>query len=140
MMSAKNGSDKKRRMMTLEMKHEIIEKHENVVRSVDLARQYERCTSAIPTFFKQNESIKAIKPVKRLKIISKFWTYAYEETERMLLVWLTDKELTGDSVTDGVICEARTIYCDLIKLTAGTSTMDATGELFKASLCDKVIL
>ena len=37
-MSAKNGCDKKKMMMSLEMKHEIIEKHEQCVRVVDLSR------------------------------------------------------------------------------------------------------
>ena len=33
-MSAKDGSDKYKRMMSLEMKHEIIDKHEHDVRGV----------------------------------------------------------------------------------------------------------
>ena len=59
-MSAKDGSDKKRRMMSLKMKHVIVEKHEEGVRGVGLVRQYEWCTSTICGTLKQKESIKAI--------------------------------------------------------------------------------
>lgn len=131
--SAKDSSDKKKRMMSLEIKHEIIEKHEQGVRVVDLARQYERSTSTICTILKQKDSIKAVKPAKGITIISKRRTSVHEETEDMLLVWLKDKELAGNTVTEGIICEkARTIYDDLIKQT-GTSADDAPGEVFKAS-------
>ena len=52
--SSTDGSDKKKRMMLLEMKHEITEKHEQGVCGVDLARQYEQNTSTIYTILKQN--------------------------------------------------------------------------------------
>ena len=133
-MNANGGIDRRKRMMSLEMKHEIIEKHEQGVRCVDLARQYERNTSTICTILKQKESIKAINPAKGITIISKLRTSVHEQMERLLLVWLTDRELAGDIVTEAVICKkARTIYDDLIKLTTGTSTVDAPEELFKAS-------
>ena len=45
--SAKDGSDKKKRIMSLEMKHKIIEKHEQGVCGVDMARKYKRNTSTI---------------------------------------------------------------------------------------------
>ena len=70
-MSAKDGSDKKKRMMTLEMKQKIIEEHEQGVRGVDLARQYERSTF---TILKQKVSIKAMKPANGITIISKLRT------------------------------------------------------------------
>ena len=48
-MSAKDGSDKKKRMMSLEMKHKIIEKHKQRVCGVDLERQHVWSTSTICT-------------------------------------------------------------------------------------------
>ena len=48
-MSAKDGSDKKKRMMSLEIKHEIIEKTEQGLHGVDLARQCKQSTSTICT-------------------------------------------------------------------------------------------
>lgn len=43
--------------------------------------------------------MKAITPAKGAKIISKLWTYSHEEMEK-LLVWLNEKQLAGDTVTD----------------------------------------
>lgn len=50
------------------------------------------------------------------------------------MVWLTEKPLADDTVTEAVICEkARTIYTDLWQQTPGTSTDEASGEPFKES-------
>ncbi|UYV79725.1 hypothetical protein LAZ67_18000486 [Cordylochernes scorpioides] len=62
-------SDKK--MMSIELKREIIEKHEQGVRVVDLSRQYGRSTSMICSVLKRKESIKSVTPAKGLTIISK---------------------------------------------------------------------
>ena len=67
--SAMDGSDKKKRMMSLEMKHEIIKKHEQGVRGVHLARQYKQSTSTMCTILKQEESIKAMKLSKGITIV-----------------------------------------------------------------------
>ena len=64
-------SAKKKRMMSLEMKREIIAKHERGVRVVELVREFERSTSTICTILKQKDSLKAITPAKGVTIISK---------------------------------------------------------------------
>ena len=69
--SDKGSSEKKKRMMSMEIKHEIIEKHERGVRVSDLARQYDRSTSTICTILKQKDAIKAVNPSKGITIISK---------------------------------------------------------------------
>ena len=84
-MSAKDGSCKKKRMMSLEMKHEIIEKHEQGVRGVDLSRQFKQSTSTICSILKQEESIKAIEPANGISFVSKPRTSVHEEMERLLL-------------------------------------------------------
>ncbi|XP_014308512.2 uncharacterized protein LOC106696566 [Myotis lucifugus] len=54
--------------------------------------------------------------------------------EKLLMVWLTEKQLTGDTVTKAIICEkAGAIYADLLQQTPGTSMDEASGEPFKAS-------
>ncbi|CAE1154389.1 unnamed protein product [Acanthosepion pharaonis] len=54
--------------------------------------------------------------------------------EKLLMVWLTEKQIAGDTVTEAIICEkARAIYTDLMQQTPGTSTGGAPGEPFKAS-------
>nr|XP_060616305.1 zinc finger and SCAN domain-containing protein 12-like isoform X2 [Anolis sagrei ordinatus] len=133
-MGPKKVGAKKKRMMCLDIKHEIIEKHEQGVRVVDLARQYDRSASMICSVLKQKESIKAITPAKGVTIISKRRTALHEEMEKLLLAWMTESQLAGDSVTESIICEkARAIYRDLMRQTPGTSTDEAPKESFKAS-------
>ncbi|XP_051783372.1 tigger transposable element-derived protein 1-like isoform X1 [Erpetoichthys calabaricus] len=132
--SAKDSAEKKKRMMCMEVKKEIIEKHDQGVRVVDLAKQYERSTSTICTILKQKKLIKAIMPAKGIKIISKQRTSIHENMEKLLMVWLTEKQLAGVIVTEARICEkARAIYADLLQQTPGTSMEEASGEPFKAS-------
>ena len=129
----KDSGAKKKRMMSIEIKREIIEKHEQGVRVIDLVRQYERSTSTICTILKQ-ESIKAITPAKGVKIISKLRTSVHEKMENLLLMWVREKELAGDTVTEGITCEkARAIYADLLQQTPGTSVDEASEDSFKAS-------
>ena len=90
---AKDASEKKKRMMSMEMKHEIIEKHECGVRVSDLALQYERSTSNICTILKQKDAIKSVKTAKGTTIISKLRTSIHDEMERLLLLWVKEKAL-----------------------------------------------
>nr|XP_060616130.1 tigger transposable element-derived protein 1-like isoform X1 [Anolis sagrei ordinatus]XP_060616131.1 tigger transposable element-derived protein 1-like isoform X1 [Anolis sagrei ordinatus]XP_060616133.1 tigger transposable element-derived protein 1-like isoform X1 [Anolis sagrei ordinatus]XP_060616134.1 tigger transposable element-derived protein 1-like isoform X1 [Anolis sagrei ordinatus] len=130
----KKVSAKKKRMMCLDIKHEIIEKHERGVRVVDLARQYDRSTSTICSILKQKESIKAITPAKGIKIISKLRTSAHEEMEKLLLLWLTEKQLAGDTMTESIVCKkARAIYGDLVRQAPERLMDEASEESFKAS-------
>ncbi|XP_068238463.1 putative CENPB DNA-binding domain-containing protein 1 [Palaemon carinicauda] len=103
--SASKGSEKKKDMMTVEIKHEIIEKHESGVRVTELARQYERSTSTIYTIIKQEDAIKSTKPSKGLTTFSKLCTDFHDEMERLLLVWIKEKQLAADSMTETIICE-----------------------------------
>ncbi|UYV83823.1 hypothetical protein LAZ67_X000312 [Cordylochernes scorpioides] len=127
-------SSAKKRMMSIELKPEIIEKHEQGVRVVDLSRQYGRSTSMICSVLKRKESIKSVTPAKGLTIISKLRTSLHENMEKLLMVWVTEKQLQGDTLTQTIICEkARAIYGDLLKQTLQTSIDEASEEPFKAS-------
>ncbi|UYV68794.1 GREM2 [Cordylochernes scorpioides] len=54
--------------------------------------------------------------------------------EKLLMVWVTEKQLQGDTLTQTIICEkARAIYGDLLKQTPKTSIDEASEESFKAS-------
>ncbi|GIX94528.1 hypothetical protein CDAR_55121 [Caerostris darwini] len=54
--------------------------------------------------------------------------------EKLLMVWVTEKQLQGDTLTQTIICEkARAIYRDLLKQTPQTSIDEASEESFKAS-------
>ncbi|GBN81233.1 Tigger transposable element-derived protein 1 [Araneus ventricosus] len=130
--SGKVSAQKK--MMSIELKREIIEKNEQGVRVADLARQYGRSTSTICTVLKQKESIKGITPAKGVTIISKLRSSLHEKMEKLLMVWVKEKQLKGDTLTQGIICEkARAIYGDLLNQTSRTSTDEASEDWFKAS-------
>ncbi|CAM1306297.1 Uncharacterised protein r2_g1601 [Pycnogonum litorale] len=118
--SGSSGEKRKKVTLSLELKQEIIEKHERGVRVSDLAKQYGRNMSTISTIIKQKEAIKSVKPSKGITIISKRRSPTLEEMERLLLVWIKDKEIAGDTITKTIICEkASAIYCDLKADTGG---------------------
>lgn len=124
----------KRKMMCIELKLEIIEKHEKGVRVTDLAKMYGRSTSMICTLLKQKELIKSIMPAKGVTIISKLRTSLHEKMEKQLIVWVTEKQLQGETLTRSIICEkARAIYSDLLKEIPHNSTNDESEDSFKAS-------
>ena len=134
--SVKDAGERKKRTMSMEMKHEIIEKHERGVRVSDLARHYDRSTSTICTILKQKDAIKSMKPAKGTTIISKLRTHIHDEMERLLLLWIKEKELAGDTISEKIICEkALMIYKDLKRDAAegGESSAEASAEDFKAS-------
>ncbi|XP_067125650.1 tigger transposable element-derived protein 1-like [Centruroides vittatus] len=54
--------------------------------------------------------------------------------EKLLMVWVTEKQLQGRTLTQSIICEkARTIYGDLLKQIPHTSTNEESENSFKAS-------
>ncbi|XP_068245142.1 putative CENPB DNA-binding domain-containing protein 1 [Palaemon carinicauda] len=112
--SENKGSEKKKRMMTMAIKHEIIEKHESGVQVIELARQYERSTSTICTILEQKDAIKSTKPSKGLTILSKLSSDIHDEKERLILISIKRETVGGDSVTEMIICgKASRIYDDL---------------------------
>ncbi|GAA6084930.1 zinc finger homeobox protein 4-like isoform X1 [Tachysurus ichikawai] len=133
--SGKNGSEKKKRMMTMEIKHEIVDKYERGARVSDLARVYDRPTSTICTILKQKDVIKNLNPSKGVTIISKLRSNINDEMEKLLLLWIKEKQMSGDTTTETTICEkASLIYGDLKKKEAAEEEETSTpGKPFKAS-------
>ncbi|KAM3936799.1 tigger transposable element-derived protein 1-like [Leptodactylus fuscus] len=110
----KVSADKKKRMMSIEMKQELIKLHEKGTRVIELAQMYERSTSTICTILKQKDIIKSAKPAKGTTVLSQLRTSVHEEMERLLLIWIKEKELAGDTVTEAIIsAKARAIFSDL---------------------------
>ncbi|GIX82806.1 tigger transposable element-derived protein 1 [Caerostris darwini] len=57
--------------------------------------------------------------------------------EKLLMVWVTEKQLQGDTLTQTIICEkARAIYGDLLKQTPQTSIDEASEEHGEAASSD----
>ncbi|KAM3936129.1 tigger transposable element-derived protein 1-like [Leptodactylus fuscus] len=107
-------ADKKKRMISIEMKQEMIKLHEKGTRVIELARMYDWSTSTICTILKQKVIIKSAKPAKGMTVLSQLRTSVHEEMERLLLIWIKEKELAGDTVTEAIIsAKAHAIFSDL---------------------------
>ncbi|XP_045609751.2 tigger transposable element-derived protein 1 [Procambarus clarkii] len=118
--------------MTIEQKQEIIRKHENGMRVVELATQYNKSQSTISTLIAKKKDIMSANVAKGVSIITKQRPQTLEDVEKLLLTWINDKQLSGDSLSETIICEkARLLHDDLIKKSPGTSEADTID--FKAS-------
>ncbi|XP_033011520.1 tigger transposable element-derived protein 1-like [Lacerta agilis] len=116
---------------TIEVKKQIISKHESGVRVSDLATQFGMAKSTICTILKNKEAIKGANVAKGVKTLTRQRTQTIEEVEKLLLIWIKEKQLAGDSISESIICEkALHLHAELIRNTPGTS---AEGEIFKAS-------
>jgi len=96
---------------------------------LDLAVQYSMAKATISTILKNREAIKAADVTKGVKSLTSKRLPAVKEVEKLLMVWINEKRLAGDSVSEAVICEkARLLYSDIMRDTPGSSA-----EEFKAS-------
>ena len=106
---AKKSSQKK--LITIEIKKEIIDKHEKGTRVVDLAHQYDRSTSTICTILKKKEEIKGVTIAKGVSRLSNQRTSVHKEMEKLFLPWMNEKQLLGDTIVEIIICQkARELY------------------------------
>lgn len=124
--------ENKRITITIEKKREIIKNRERGVSVADLARRYNRSTSTICTILKNKDKILEIDASKGVTRISAQRLRVLDDVERLLLIWINEKQLQGDTINENIICEkAKMIFAELVKQTPGTST--AEKEVFKAS-------
>ena len=115
----------------IDVKKEIIAKHENGVRVSDLATQFGMAKSTICTILKNREKIKKADVASGVTVITKQRSQTIEEGEKLLLIWINDNMLAGNSVSEGMICEkARRLHDDLVKKYPVTS---GDTDVFKAS-------
>ncbi|XP_053643175.2 tigger transposable element-derived protein 1 [Cherax quadricarinatus] len=112
----------KRVKITMEMKKEIIAKYESGVRVSELARLYTKPQSTISTIVANKTAIKEAVLAKGASLFSKQRSQVIEDVERLLLVWINEKQIAGDSISQGIICEkARKLHDDLIRKKPATS-------------------
>ena len=101
-------------MTTVELKKELITKWEKGTRVLDLAVQYGMAKSTILTILKNRKAIKAADVAKGVKSLICKRLPAVEKVEKLLMVWINEKQLAGDSVSEAIICEkARLLYSDI---------------------------
>ncbi|XP_068215543.1 trichohyalin-like [Palaemon carinicauda] len=98
--SGSSGEKRKNVKLSLEFKNEITERHERVVRASDLAKQHDRNVSTISTVIKHKAAIEAVRPSEGMTVISKPHSPTQQEMELLLLVWIKDKEVAGDTITE----------------------------------------
>jgi hypothetical protein len=116
-------------MTTVELKKELITKWEKGTHVSDLAVQYGMAKSTISTILKNREAIKAADVAKVVISLTGKRLPAVEEVEKLLIVWINEKQLAGDSVSETIICEkVKLLYTDITRHTPGSSA-----EEFKAS-------
>ena len=116
-MSSKNGSGaaRKQKRITVEVKKEIIMKHENGVRVCDIANEYSMAKSTISTIIKNKELLKSVDVAKGVTKLQKQRPQILEKVENLLLIWINEKQLAGDSVSAAIICEkAKLLHSDLL--------------------------
>ncbi|PNF37109.1 hypothetical protein B7P43_G00502 [Cryptotermes secundus] len=102
------------------MKSKIIEKRERGVSVADLACTYSRSTSTICTILKNKNKTKETDASKGVTRISTQRLRILDEVERLLLTWINEKQLQGDTINENIICEkAKVIFSDLVKKAPG---------------------
>ena len=137
-MGPKKISDKpkgSRKLLTIEQKKEIISAYERGVRIVDLAANHGIASSSIATILKKKEEIKAASVAAGVKTLASQSqrSSVNEEMEKLLMIWINERQMAGDTLTQEMICsKARMIYENLKKNVAGHSTAEAEEE-FKGS-------
>ncbi|XP_057693507.1 tigger transposable element-derived protein 1-like [Corythoichthys intestinalis] len=101
------------------------------VPTLTYASQYQYAKSTIATILKNKEAIKGACVAKGVSVLSKQRSQAIEDVEKLLLIWINEKQLAGDSVSEGIIGEkARQLHSDIIKRQPGNSS---SIDDFKAS-------
>ncbi|XP_049291894.1 tigger transposable element-derived protein 1-like [Anopheles funestus] len=115
----------------IEMKKQIIEKRENGVSVIKLAREYNRTTSTICSILKDKEKLKALTVSKGVSRRSEKRSQVIDDVERLLLIWINEKQQQGGNITQCSICEkAKRIFNDIVEDLPSSST---STEVFKAS-------
>jgi transposase-like protein len=116
-----------RTVLTIETKQEIIAKVESGQKMSDIARQYGLNRSTVGTILAKKDTIKKTQIATGVtKITSEKQISAInEEMERLLLVWINEKEMKRDVTSMPIIQEKATeIFEKLKQQTPGSSSED----------------
>ena len=118
---------RKVKLITIELKKDIVTKYEGGMRVPDLMREFKMPKSTIWSILKKKDAIKSAQVAQGVKTLTKQRPPLIDELEKLLMVWITEKQLAGDSVSEAIISEkARQIYGDLTR-------DDPNAREFKAS-------
>ncbi|XP_051819444.1 activating transcription factor 7-interacting protein 2 isoform X2 [Antechinus flavipes] len=136
-MSSKKVNDttqKKRKLVrtTIEQKKEIIMKYEHGSCVSKLSAEYKMPRTTVSSIVKNKEAIKGASVARGVKAVTRQRSQTLEEVEKLLYIWINEKQLAGDSISEALICKkAKQLHTDLLKDKPGTS--DDSSKVFKAS-------
>ena len=130
--SSKAGEEKRKVVRkTIEFKKELIATYESGVRVSVLAKEFGMAKSTISTILKNKDQFKASYVAKGSSVLSKQRPQVLEKVEKLLLIFVNEKQLSGDTPSEDAICaQAKLLYEDLIKKDL---TIVPEGFDFKAS-------
>lgn len=114
---------KKKRAILVEIKKEIIKKHENGTRLTDLAFDYAMPKTTISSILRNKEAIKKAKVAKGVTILTPFKrTDLHEELEQLLVIWINEKRSSCDNLSEATIREkAKQLHNQLVEKTPKSS-------------------
>ena len=98
--SSKAGEEKRK----VEFKKELIATYESGVRVSVLAKEFGMAKSTISTILKNKDQLKASDVAKGSSVLSKQRPPVLEEVEKLLLIFINEKQLSGDTRSEGAIC------------------------------------
>ncbi|XP_023235464.1 major centromere autoantigen B-like [Centruroides sculpturatus] len=120
-----------RKRFSVALEKEIIAKYENGICVSDIAKEYNVAKSTISTIIKNKKAFKAAEVAKGVNVLLKQRSKVLDEVEKLLLIWINEKQFAGDSVSEAIICEkAKNLYNDVLTQIPSTS---ADRQDFKAS-------
>ena len=102
-------------MTTVGLKKELITQWEKGTRVSDLAVQYGMAQSTISNILKNRDAITAADVAKGVKPFTSKRLPAVEEVEKFLMVWINEKQLAGDSVSEAIICEKARLCIETLR-------------------------
>jgi len=85
-------------MIKLEVNNEIVEKRDRGVSVTDLCRMYRRSSSTICTILKRKDKLLVVDPSNGVTIITKKRSPIIDDVEKLLLVWINEKQMQGDTI------------------------------------------
>ncbi|XP_029633927.1 uncharacterized protein LOC115209617 isoform X3 [Octopus sinensis] len=104
-----------RKSITIETKKEIIHKHENGASVSNLSLEYRVAKSTICTILKNKCKFKNVRVAKGITKLSKSRNNFIEEMENLLLVWIKEKEIARENISESMICvKAKQLFDDLV--------------------------
>ncbi|XP_045108599.1 tigger transposable element-derived protein 2-like isoform X2 [Portunus trituberculatus] len=117
--------------MTIAEKKSLIAKHESGMRVTDIAAMFKMPASTVCGILKNKELIKAADVAKGVMILSSRRSKCIEEMEKLLLVWINEKQKVGVHLSYDLICKKAKLLHDKCRRDMSGSSGDCNE--FKAS-------